>query len=80
MTDDMLSQDEIDALLNGGGGDDSSAELDKDKKDTPEAERLSVLEEDALGKSVTSLLAAPLLPCLRSSIRRWRLQLRRYPS
>ncbi|MGV2620064.1 UNVERIFIED_CONTAM: flagellar motor switch phosphatase FliY [Halobacillus marinus] len=50
MTDDMLSQDEIDALLNGGGGDDSSAELDKDKKDTPEAERLSVLEEDALGE------------------------------
>ncbi|MGM7701181.1 flagellar motor switch phosphatase FliY [Pseudalkalibacillus sp. Hm43] len=41
MSDDMLSQEEIDALLN-GGGDDSS--------DSSEEEELTVIEKDAIGE------------------------------
>ncbi|MYL70985.1 flagellar motor switch phosphatase FliY [Halobacillus litoralis] len=44
MSDDMLSQDEIDALLNGGGDNDNEEGLSDNE------ETLSLLEEDALGE------------------------------
>ncbi|SFF70606.1 flagellar motor switch protein FliN/FliY [Halobacillus alkaliphilus] len=46
MSDDMLSQDEIDALLNGSTGED----LNRSSSDQSSAEELSTLEEDALGE------------------------------
>jgi len=46
MSDDMLSQDEIDALLNGSTGED----LNRSSYDQGSAEELSILEEDALGE------------------------------
>lgn len=47
MSDDMLSQDEIDALLNGGGDTNNQGEP---LKMTKEEDDLSALEEDALGE------------------------------
>ncbi|WP_281657995.1 flagellar motor switch phosphatase FliY [Halobacillus sp. Cin3] len=46
MSDDMLSQDEIDALLNGGGDTGSN----KDSDLSPKESHLAILEEDALGE------------------------------
>lgn len=49
MSDDMLSQDEIDALLK--GGDDDSSDNETQANDTPPAEEyLTSLEQDALGE------------------------------
>ncbi|MGP4059836.1 flagellar motor switch phosphatase FliY [Halobacillus sp. H74] len=47
MSDDMLSQDEIDALLNGGGDD---AKTEDPSASIKQEEHLSTLEEDALGE------------------------------
>ncbi|MCA1023074.1 flagellar motor switch phosphatase FliY [Halobacillus litoralis] len=46
MSDDMLSQDEIDALLNGGGDKDNQEEPGL----SPKQSHLAILEEDALGE------------------------------
>ncbi|MCP3026112.1 flagellar motor switch phosphatase FliY [Halobacillus sp. A5] len=49
MSDDMLSQDEIDALLNGSGSDSKEGEA-ASREETEVKEYISSLEEDALGE------------------------------